>query len=412
MARRLSTARTHTRAQRPRGTRPPLRQYPDTNVAFPYLASWGDTALPNVTENVLLGLPTANWCLGRIANGVAAMSPPRMIAGDGITELDAPLIAVRPNASLGVYEFFHAATACAVARGNYYGILADFDSAGFARQVVPVHPDLVQVIVEAGFVFYMIGDQTYTADEMLHVRGHTIVGSPVGIGVVEFFRRSIGQHLDQQSLVASTFSTGGAAIPSGIVKVAKPEITKDQADAVKEQFVTAHSGQRSIAVLSEMYDFTAISWSPEDAQFLESRQFSVAEMALMFGFDPGDLSASVGGTSITYANITDREAARQIDVYGPWIARFEDQWSDLVPGGNLIRFRRESFKHANRKALFEEQAIGIAAGVLTVDEARAENNKAPLPKPKLIAPPPAPVLGPDGNPVPPTPTPQPGATNV
>jgi hypothetical protein len=111
-------------------------------------------------------------------------------------------------------------------------------------------------------------------------------------------------------------------------------------------------------------------------------------VALMFGLDPGDLGASIGGSgTLTYANLTDRLTGRVVEAYGPHAARFEDAWSDLLPGGNLARFRRANLTHASRKALFEEQAIGIASGVLTVDEARAEHNLAPLPEPD---PPPAP----------------------
>jgi len=163
------------------------------------------------------------------------------------------------------------------------------------------------------------------------------------------------------------------------VKVAKPEITSTQADLVADQWQGAFgSGQRRPAVLSQLFDFQPLTWSPEDAQFLEARQFSVAEMCLMFGLSPSDLDASVGGTSITYQNIQDRQIARVTDSFGPWMRRFEEAWSDLTPGSQEVRFNVERLLRTDTKGRYEAHALALDKGFLTVDEVRAIEGRLPL----------------------------------
>lgn len=371
----------------PRGLRPIVPQPQNTQSWF--VNQWGDVTLPAVTDETTLGLAAAWRSVNMIAGGVAAMAPPRVLAEDETTELERRPIAWRPSSLYSSTEFWSMAVAHCLTSGNFVGILADFSpDDGWPRQVIPVHTRNVSGYfdVSTGLPVYEVGGVKLSWADVVHVRWLPQPGQVMGIGVVDAFRRALGGALDQQNYAAATYRTG--AIPSGIIKVHLPQADKTQTDAIKEQWVDAiGGGQRAPAVLPELFDFTPIAWSPEDVQFLEARKFSVGEVAMMFGLDPSDLGATFGAAGqLTYANLSQRLAARVVETYGPWLARFEEAWSDLVPGGNVVRFRRERYTHASRRELFEEQQIGITAGVLTKDEARAELNRPPLPEP---TPPPA-----------------------
>src|SRR5207245_519817 len=110
-----------------------------------------------------------------------------------------------------------------------------------------------------------------------------------------------------------------------------------QATAVQAQWLTNHSGGRVPAVMPNTMTFEALSWSPEDLQFLQARGFTIGEIAHMFNLDPTDLGQALAGASMTYANIEQRQQQRVVDSYGPWMRRFEDEWTDLAPGGNIAR---------------------------------------------------------------------------
>jgi HK97 family phage portal protein len=125
-------------------------------------------------------------------------------------------------------------------------------------------------------------------------------------------------------------------------------------------------------------DFTPISFSPEDASFIESRHMTVAEMSFMFGLDPSDLSATIGGISQTYANIEQRSIERITNSYGPWMRRFEQSWSDLIPGGNYVRFTVDNLLRTDAKTRAEVHEINLRTGIETLDEARATEHKKPI----------------------------------
>lgn len=339
---------------------------------------WGhSTPAPLVTEGNMLGLPGAWRSINLISHGVAQMTPPRVLSADGVTPIAAPPIVTRPCAAMGAFDFWASAVAHAVSRGNFVGILADPEpTTGWPRQAIPVNTSFVHVRYDAdGFLRYSIGDLDLSADEVVHVRGYTIPGDPWGIGAVENFRRALGAKLDEQNLSAGTFKSG--AVPSGIIKVNRPKVTTEQADEVQQQWITAHaSAGRVPAVLSEMFDFTPISWSPEDAEFLASRQFSVAELAFMFNLDPTDLSASVGVSgALSYANTSQREVSRTVNTYAPWCRRFADAWSDLIPGGAFVKFVPEHLMVMTPIELATLHATEITSGTLTIDEARASLNR-------------------------------------
>ena len=53
-------------------------------------------------------------------------------------------------------------------------------------------------------------------------------------------------------------------------------------------------------------DAEAFQTNPEQAQLLESRQHSAADVATMFGMDADLLNAAVSGSSLTYQNVGQR----------------------------------------------------------------------------------------------------------
>lgn len=379
---------------RPRGGRPLLPAATHSTL-LNAPNQYGSTGLPNVSEGQALGLPAAFRAVNLIANGVASMAPMELWAPDGITKLATPPVVGRPLATMTTFDFWHMAVATALMRGNFLGIQADFGTGGnYPNQVVPVHPDLAFAYIDgAGYTVYNVTGQVYSAEEVVHVRAFTTIGAPWGVGVVENFRRALGQQLDQQNLVANTYKTG--SVPTVVIELDRPEVDKTQAEATQNQWIEAHgSGQRKPAVIPNTMKVTPLSFSPEDSQFLEARQMSVAEIAFMFNLDPSDLGASVGGASMTYANIEQRQQQRVTDAYGPMMLRFEQAWSDLTPGGNVAKFCPEGLLRTDSKTRAEVHQLNVATGVELLDEARKAEGRPPLTPAQKAERAPAPVATP------------------
>lgn len=363
---------------RPRHMRDEL-PYPFPNV-YPTPQSWGPTRALPVTEMQVLGLPAAWRSVNLIANGLAMMAPPHAMQDDVTVMSPTPAIVERPNVTMTAVEFWHQAASVALVRGEYVGLQADFDpNTGYPNQVVPVPPGLTFCYYDAaGYAVYSIGGTLYSAEQVCHVRWLTWPGSPRGIGPVEVCRRGFNHALEQQHLAADTYARG--SVPAGVIEVPLPNPDRTQTEDVQSQWIENHGSQRKPAVLPQGWSFTPLSWSPEDAQFLESRAFTVAEIAFMFGLDPTDLAASIAGSSsaITYANVEQRQIARNVEAYGPWMLRFEQAWSDMLPGRQQVKFRPELTMRLDAKTRAEVHALNLDTGVETEDEARAAEGKPPL----------------------------------
>lgn len=367
---------------RPRGVRPELPAAAPGSNSFAQSGQWGEIALPLPSTSTVLGLPAANRAKYLISNAVAQMAPMQMWGPDGFISEDPPNIITRPNSVYTCFDFFQMATELAIMRGNFVGIQADFDVKGYAQQIVPVSAGFWTAYYDgAGYLVYAINGLPYSRDEVVHIRANAAPNQPMGVGVVTQFRRSLGLALDQQNYAADTFRSG--AVPAGIIELDLPEVDKPQADFVQGQWLTNHAGGRAPAVLPNTMKFTPLSWSPEDIEFLASREFTVGEIAHMFNLDPTDLGAAMAGASMTYANIEQRQQQRITDTYAPWMLRFEQEWSDLLPGGNTAKLVPDNLLRTDSKTRAEVQQLEIGNEVLTVAEARKIQGKRPLPAPKV-----------------------------
>jgi len=128
------------------------------------------------------------------------------------------------------------------------------------------------------------------------------------------------------------------------------------------------------------------SWKPtginhEQAQFLKTRQYSAAEIAgQMFLVDPSDLGIPVEGTSLTYANLQDRNTRRVQVTLLPWIIRLENALSSLLQQPRYVKFNVDGLLRGDQKTRYESYGVGIDKGFLLPDEAREKEDLPPLPE--------------------------------
>jgi HK97 family phage portal protein len=342
---------------------------------WPWLLDHGQ--LPNratgwpVTESSVCGIPAAWRCLTFIANACASCAPPVEFDAAGVRVAPLSPIVERPWALLSAHEYWFMAVASALLYGNFVGINIDVDPlSGYPRQCMPVHPADVQLVLIDGLPVYGWAGEAFGWDEVTHVRGFTSPGSLWGLGVIEAFRVALAGLIDLGAYGASTFAS--AAENSVVIQVDRPELSEAQADAIQLAWIARHgSGVRRPAVIPRSMTITPLAFSPADAQYLESRQLGIAETAFMFGLDPTDLDASVGGGgAITYANREQREIERLTHSVGPWLRRFEQTWADLLPGRRSITFNVEHLLRTDTQTRLGASATALAAGIFTLDDAR------------------------------------------
>lgn len=362
---------------------PPLQSLGGIDALYSLLGLTSGTAQLPVSETTVRGLPGAWAAVNKISNAVAQMMvAAEVFAADGVTIIATPPVVDQPNVSYDSFVFWKEAVSTGLMRGNYVAIRADYDSDGWPRQVVPVPIDSVDAYYdEDGFVVYDIAGQHYSPEEIVHVRiGITVPGQIMAIGVVEAHRRGLAGMLAQQGMANSVWTNG--AVPSGMVKLDVDQPTEAQATTVKGNFVSLLGGQRTVGVIGKRMEYTPITWSADDAQFLESRQFSIAETCLMFGLRPETLGTSFGTASgsESYGNRTDDALQTITDSYTPVMFPCEQAWSRLVPGRAFVRGSAEALLRSSTKERLETRKLAQEIGIETAEESRAFERRGPAPK--------------------------------
>jgi HK97 family phage portal protein len=229
----------------------------------------------------------------------------------------------------------------------------------------------------------------FEADEIMHIPGLTYDGMH-GISPISVARKAI-----QGEQGASTYADSfyrNAAMPSGIVTVPKgpadrfSERAKMYRDALQSKYGGMSNAGR-LAVVEEGVTWQQTGMTMVDQQFIEQRQWSVVEIARLFGVPPhliGDVERSTSwGTGI-------EEQTLGFLTYKlrPIIERIEAAISrdlGLVPGVKTLadehlcaEFDVEEILRTNTKARYEAYATGIQWGFLTRADIRSWENLDPI----------------------------------
>lgn len=312
---------------------------------------------------------------------------------DGTTAAIAtPPLLTRPSDAFGLVDWLHALTASLALRGNAYGVITGrTGAAGWPSQIELVNPDVVAVArTTDGRIEYRIGGTEYPRDDVFHVRAFTLPGALTGLSPIEYARQAVGLGLAAEQFGARFF--GDNATPAGLI-ISKERLTAEQAGTLKSRWkARVVEGSREIAIMSGDLSFQPLTIPPEESQFIETQRFTIAQVARMFGVPPEMIGGEAGG-SLTYANVEQRAIDFVTFALGPWVARIEAALSALLPRGQHVKLNTGALLRADLLTRYQAHEIGIRAGFLTIDEARALEDRAPLPDPYPVPTPGSQVRG-------------------
>lgn len=240
------------------------------------------------------------------------------------------LLYKRPHVECSAFSLKQHLVQSALLYGNGYAEIAR-DTLQRPAMLCPIHPGRVTVEREAeedgGGIVYRVQSERGSsvlipARDMFHLIGsHSSDGGLTGLSTIAFAAHSIGLGLAMERFGSTFF--GNNASPGGVLQ--HPGVLSDAArEQLRDSMKSRYSGENahSTMVLEEGMTFTPLSIPPEEAQFLESRQFSVVDVCRWFGVPPhkvGDLSRA------TYSNIEHQAIEVVTDTLLPWIKRLEEE---------------------------------------------------------------------------------------
>ena len=310
------------------------------------IIGWTDaaanTAGVNVTEQTALTF-SAVWCANRIISETLATLPCVLYrkTGDDNREraTDDPryfLMHDEPHPSIVPVTYFETMTSHVVMTGNCYSRIIR-DQRGEIVRLEPKLPLNMQVEVSGDRIVYTDTQMNMSIpqEDMLHVLG--IGGDGItGWSVVKTAANSIGGGLAGEKRANSQYKNG--AMPGGAL-VHPMRLQKDAREHLRKEWEEIHGGSdkaNRVAILHGGMDFKPFSMSNEDAQFLQSRKFSIEEIARWFRV-PLHMLAHLENSSVR-ANI--EQAAIEFIVYSmsPWLIR----WQQALCRKLLTREERQS----------------------------------------------------------------------
>lgn len=342
-----------------------------------------------VTPMSAMGL-SAVWACANLISGTISSLPLQVYRSrsDGTREKDTshPLYTVlhdSPNFDQTALDFW-----------DYINLSVELWGNGFARKIRgdggrivslrPIKPDSITVrrLASGPLEYRWTEDgRSFVATEegVLHIRGPG--GDPLGgMSTLTFARNSFSAAQAADRAAAGMFRNG--LRPSAVIKFKEwltPEQRKVAHEAIAEKYLGAiNSGKPFIAEGGMEYQHLTLS--PEDAQMLETRQFSIEEVCRFFGVPPALIGHAGASTAwptsveqqiIMFVQFTLRRRLKRIEQ--------AIQKQLLTPAeraqGVLVEWNIEGLLRGDSSARASFYGSGLRDGWMTINEVRAMENR-------------------------------------
>jgi HK97 family phage portal protein len=318
----------------------PSKSLTDPSVVE-YFGGQQSTAGVAVTERSVYGLTAWYRAVAMLAGTMAAL--PLKVYRKGTRELvTLNNIVTAPSKRYTPFEFWQTMYANALSWGNAYARKIR-NGAGVVVELVPIHPAFVNVDDVPVSDAYPDGKRYWlrlrnspnvlvlSSYEMLHLPYMSVDGL-TGLSPLAIARNTLGIGIAAETTAGSLYKNGSRL--QAVLKTDQ-ELKKEQAEDRRTRFVQRTTGANNaggIAVLDKGLEYKTIALSPADAQLLESRKFTVTEIARMFGIPP-HLLGDVEKSSSWGTGIEQQMIGFVTFTLLPWLRLVEQRLTlDVLPG--------------------------------------------------------------------------------
>ncbi len=214
---------------------------------------------------------------------------------------------------------------------------------------------------------------TIPRGEFRHLKLMPRAGHTYGLGPIQAARAELLGAVDLRNYASEWFVSGD--VPSGVLK-SDQHLTKDQADGYKAQWEARNA--HGVAVLGAGLGYQPILLKPEDAQFVQARQYTKTYIATLFGIPARMMLASVEGGSMTYANIAQDDLTFVRWTLMNYLSAIEEAMSAILPGHQTSRFNLDGILRPDTTTRYKAHKTALEAGFMTIDEVRAIEGLPPM----------------------------------
>lgn len=343
---------------------------------------------PLLSSGSPLTVATVYRCVNLLADSVANLPMQYMrLKGDVFVEDKTSrlhyLLTVQPCSYMSAVDFFRQIVLHLQMRGNAYvvpvfdytmmdwGHFALVDPSCVAHDTVNDKYTICDVNAGISGVF---GE-----DEIIHIKNYSIDGK-TGLSTIGFARLALDITSTGDRETLNRFANGGnvRGLVSNDTSVRgfgeyQDEELEKTATNLDERF---QNGARIVSLPGQV-QFSPISLSSTDMQFLETRKFSVREICRFFGVHP---SFVFDDTSNNYKSAEMANVAFLSNTLNPILRKIELEFHRKLVAPSLcckrkFQFDRKGIYACDLDSKVRYQTQTIAAGLYTVNDWRREENK-------------------------------------
>lgn len=294
----------------------------------------------------------------------------------GQVEVPKPPILVEPGGSkVDIGEWMYSSQTDLDSVGNAFGKITEVDGNRLPRRIDLVAREDVRVTSRNGEVTYWFQGVKQDPESVWHERQYTTSGTAVGLSPVAYAALALLQHSSAQDFAAAWF--GGGIMPASHLRYSETKVPPAESEAIKARFMLSIENGEPF-VTGKDWEFKPIDAAAAQATFIESMQFTDVQVCRFFGV-PGDLiDANTSGSSITYANITQRNLQFLIMKLGPAIARRERALSRLLPSPRFVKLNSDALLRMDPETASRMLGQQVRDRLRVPTEARGLLNLAPF----------------------------------
>jgi phage portal protein BeeE len=208
----------------------------------------------------------------------------------------------------------------------------------------------------------------YFSDEVVFLRDRS------DDGILGRSRLSRAPEAYACGLGAQSFSTGvwmNGAMVGGVLKH-PGRLGTETATSLAQSWKDSQSGGANagrVAILEEGMSYEKVGVSPEDAELLDSRRFSVEEIARLFGVPPPLVGDFRDATFSNTASATEWFGSLTLL---PWVNKIEREFSRVVFNDPdfTLSIDLSGMLRGSYQDLMQTNIAAVRAGIMSADEAR------------------------------------------
>lgn len=337
----------------------------------------------SITERNSLQISTVWTCVRIVSNMVSTLPIDSHIRRDGVRTPWRPRPAwIDDPGRISRIDFITMVMVSLMLWGNAY--VVTLRRGGLIIGLDVLSPMVVTPHQGGTFTVHMNDGTVQTAgpSEIVHLRGAVVApGEIKGLSPIMESKETFG--LARASIEFGSSFFGKGALPGGLIED-PGKMSEIGAKIMRDTWAELHAGvdnAHRVAVLTEGAKFSKVTINPDDAQFLQTRQLSAAEISAMFGvplFLVNMEGPQFGDTTSEQGVALVQHTAR------PWVERIEWLYtrlltSDGAPPSAFVKLNVSGLMRGDFTQRYQTYNSAVTQGILTINEVRALEDLPPVP---------------------------------